>query len=96
MPQHQGVASTLLRVPPVLLLLLLVVLLHAPISSSSSALHALPKQSSRRRPAHAVNLTVIALRPYNISTLNDKDSADAAGDIFFYVGDTLPQKYACR
>ena len=50
----------------------------------------------QRRPAHPINVTVLALRPYNISTLNDKDSADAAGDIFFYVGDTLPQQYACR
>ena len=51
---------------------------------------------AQRRPAHPINVTVLALRPYNISTLNDKDSADAAGDIFFYVGDTLPQQYACR
>jgi ribonuclease BN (tRNA processing enzyme) len=50
----------------------------------------------RTHPENAINVTVVALRPYNISTLNDKDSADAAGDVFFYVGDTLPQKYACK
>jgi hypothetical protein len=86
--------------------LLVAVLLHTPATGSSGALHRggmpdVPKPApavvlSQRRPAHAINLTVIALRPYNISTLNDKDSADAAGDIFFYVGDTLPQKYACK
>ena len=58
---------------------------------------AVPATKLRRtRPENAINVTVVALRPYNISTLNDKDSADAAGDVFFYVGDTLPQKYACK
>jgi hypothetical protein len=28
--------------------------------------------------------------------LENKDTGDAAGDIFFYIGDRLPQTYACR
>lgn len=81
--------------------LALLALLHCaagllPSPGTSEAAGAAAGVVAQRRPAHAINVTVLALRPYNISTLNDKDSADAAGDIFFYVGDTLPQQYACR
>lgn len=49
------------------------------------------------RPANAVNLTVFALRPYNLSaTLDNKNTADAKGDIFFYLGDRFQTPMACR
>ena len=49
------------------------------------------------RPANPVNLTVWALRPLNLSTtLSNRDSADQAGDIFFYLTDRLVAPYACR
>eukprot|EP01046_Picozoa_sp_COSAG06_P041078 COSAG06_NODE_5053_length_3759_cov_2.454645_3_plen_290_part_00 len=47
----------------------------------------------RQEPPHPINLTVYALRPYNLTGLENKDSGDAAGDIFFYIGDRLPQVY---
>ena len=51
----------------------------------------------RRRPPRAFNLTVISLRPANESTdLDNKDSADAAGDLFFYITDRFVMPYGCR
>lgn len=50
-----------------------------------------------RRPDNAVNITVIGLRPSNLSSsLDNKDTADAAGDLFYYVGDRMPQPMQCR
>jgi hypothetical protein len=48
-------------------------------------------------PHNAQNLTVISLRPYNQSAdLTNKDSADAGGDLFFYITDRFVQPYGCR
>ena len=52
--------------------------------------------SPPRRPANPVNLTVISLRPSNLTGLSNKDSADAAGDLFFFLGDRLPEPMHCR
>ena len=50
-----------------------------------------------RRPHNARNVTMYNLRPYHLSAnLVNKDSADAAGDIFFYITDRLLTPYACR
>ena len=38
------------------------------------------------RPANPVNLTVIGLRPVNLSTdLVNKDTGDGPGDLFFWI-----------
>jgi len=48
-------------------------------------------------PQSPENVTVYGLRPKNLSfTLENKDSADAAGDIFFWISDRLVAPYACR
>lgn len=48
-------------------------------------------------PPNPVNVTMYNLRPYNLtSDISEKDSADAMGDIFFYITDRLVTPYACR
>jgi hypothetical protein len=50
-----------------------------------------------RRPTNPVNVTLYNLRPASYAQdLRDKDSADAAGDIFFYLADRLVAPYGCR
>ena len=48
------------------------------------------------RPQNAVNISVISLRAANLTGLTNKDSADYAGDLFFYLGDRLPEPMHCR
>lgn len=53
--------------------------------------------SLQRRPDNATNITVFALRPYNLSsTLDNKDSGDVLGDVFFYIADRFQTRMACR
>ena len=48
-------------------------------------------------PPHVAELTVLGLRPRNLSaSLADKNTADDAGDLFFFVTDRLVTPYACR
>ena len=64
---------------------------------AGSVLTALPVVHAINSPPNAVNITVIGLRPANLSSdLNNKDTADAAGDLFFYIGDRMPQPLECR
>lgn len=50
-----------------------------------------------RRPPNAKNVTMYALRPAGLALdIREKDSADAAGDLFFYITDRLTTPYACR
>ena len=51
---------------------------------------------SGRRPANPANRTVFGLRPYEIPGLNDKDTADAAGDLYFYLTDKVMMPFMCR
>lgn len=49
-----------------------------------------------RRPARALNITVLALLPYNQSgDVTDKNTADLAGDVFYYLADTFFIPYVC-
>ena len=55
------------------------------------------KAAAERRPPHATNVTMYNLRPATYAQdLRDKDSADAPGDIFFYIADRLVAPYGCR
>ena len=36
------------------------------------------------RPSNPVNYTVFGLRPYEIPGLDNKDTADALGDVYFW------------
>ena len=47
-------------------------------------------------PPHAAVLTVVALRPAYLPGLSDKDSADVAGDIFFWMKDRILRPMHCR
>lgn len=50
-----------------------------------------------RTPPNPVDITMYNLRPYNLTAdISEKDSADALGDIFFYITDRLVTPYACR
>lgn len=42
------------------------------------------------------NLTVVGLRPYNISGLDDKDTADSQGDVYFWMVDKVLMPYTCE
>jgi hypothetical protein len=60
--------------------------------SSAIAVSTLPQ-----RPANPRSILVYGLRPYNLTAdLSDKDTADAAGDVFFFLGDRLLIPTACR
>ena len=48
------------------------------------------------RPANAENITLYALRPLNLVDITDKDSADAAGDVFFWLKDHIIKPMHCR
>jgi hypothetical protein len=48
------------------------------------------------RPPNAANRTVFAIRPINLIGLENKDSADPAGDIFFWVKDRILHPMRCR
>ena len=51
--------------------------------------HQLEAPRTAQRPNNPTPVTVYGLRPYNLSAdLSDKDTADAAGDVFFYLGGT--------
>ena len=50
----------------------------------------------RTRPQNPTNLTVYALRPVHLIGLEDKDSADVAGDIFFWIKDRILHPMHCR
>jgi hypothetical protein len=52
--------------------------------------------AASNRPPNAVNVTVISLRAANLTGLTNKDSADYGGDLFFYLGDRLPEPMHCR
>lgn len=48
-------------------------------------------------PSNPKTVTFYNLRPYNLtSNIDEKNSADAMGDIFFYITDRLITPYACR
>lgn len=47
-------------------------------------------------PSNAVNITVYAIRPLKLVDITDKDSADAAGDIFFWIKDHVVKPMHCR
>ena len=51
---------------------------------------------SGRRPKNPTNLTVFGLRPYELPDLNDKDTADALGDLYFWLTDKILLPYTCR
>eukprot|EP01052_Picozoa_sp_SAG31_P046111 SAG31_NODE_8685_length_1406_cov_1.308340_2_plen_133_part_00 len=56
-----------------------------------------PPPPLSERPPNAVNITVYGLRPYNLTgDLVNKDTADANGDVFFFLGDRLLIPMACR
>eukprot|EP00040_Diaphanoeca_grandis_P009532 m.49153 g.49153 ORF g.49153 m.49153 type:complete len:1286 (-) comp20958_c0_seq1:61-3918(-) len=49
------------------------------------------------RPNNPRNLSVIGLRPHNLSSsLVNKNTADVAGDLFFWITDRLVAPFACR
>merc|ERR1712224_85170 len=48
------------------------------------------------RPQNAMNTTVYAIRPLKLVDITDKDSADASGDIFFWIKDHLIKPMHCR
>eukprot|EP00041_Stephanoeca_diplocostata_P024514 m.623191 g.623191 ORF g.623191 m.623191 type:complete len:318 (+) comp22544_c1_seq5:198-1151(+) len=49
------------------------------------------------RPSNPVNVTVYGLRPFNLSAdISEKNTADPAGDLFFWLTDRLVAPYACR
>lgn len=52
--------------------------------------------SATTAPANPMNLTVYALRPLRLSSLVDKDSADIAGDLFFWIKDRILHPMHCR
>ena len=47
-------------------------------------------------PANAINTTVYALRPLDLVDITDKDSADAPGDVFFWLKDHIIKPMHCR
>ena len=47
-------------------------------------------------PGHRENLTVYRVTPYNVSGLDNKNTGDAAGDLFFRLGDELWLRSFCR
>ena len=55
-----------------------------------------PWTPSGRRPRSPQNLTVFGLRPYELPDLNDKDTADALGDVYFWMVDKVLMPYTCR
>ena len=57
---------------------------------------ALVSSAGTPRPANAVNTTVYALRPLDLVDITDKDSADAPGDIFFWLKDHIIKPLHCR
>lgn len=64
---------------------------------SVSCCFALPHAQMRgKRPQNPKNITVFGLRPYNLPDLNDKDTADAAGDVYFWLTDKILMPYTCR
>ena len=53
--------------------------------------------SATVQPPNALNITLYGLRPLTLaSDIINKDTADPAGDIFFYFGDRLLIDTACR
>jgi hypothetical protein len=47
-------------------------------------------------PSNAANTTAYAIRPLALVDITDKDSADAAGDIFFWIKDHVVKPMHCR
>ena len=73
-----------------LLLLLLI------FTRDGAAWHA-PRGAARARPRSPVELAVYGLRPANLSTtLENRNTGDAAGDLFFFLTDRFVAPYACR
>ena len=63
-------------------------LIHAAMAHATAA---------PRRPPSPLNITVVNLRPYNMSAdISQKDTADVAGDAFFYLADRAILPYRCR
>ena len=52
--------------------------------------------ATRPVPKHARNMTVYALRPRQVEGLIDKDTADVAGSIFFWMKDRVLSYQRCR
>eukprot|EP01063_Lacrimia_lanifica_P027407 TRINITY_DN3844_c1_g2_i1.p1 TRINITY_DN3844_c1_g2~~TRINITY_DN3844_c1_g2_i1.p1 ORF type:complete len:267 (+),score=87.62 TRINITY_DN3844_c1_g2_i1:67-867(+) len=48
------------------------------------------------RAGAAVNLTVVGLRPYALTGLDEKNTADLLGDLFFLFGDRIAWRKSCR
>ena len=48
------------------------------------------------RPMVPVSLTVFGLRPLNLTGLTNKNTGDAAGDLFFFLTDRFVAPFACR
>lgn len=66
-------------------------LLAAAISLSSWESHSLDQH-----PNNTLQVRVVALRPYNqTDDISDKDTADVAGDVFFYLADRVILPYIC-
>ena len=58
--------------------------------------HQLQAPRTAQRPNNPTPVTVYGLRPYNLSAdLSDKDTADAAGDVFFYLGGAKASRSTC-
>lgn len=55
-----------------------------------------PGPPTGRRPANPSNLTVYGLRPYEIPGLSNKDTADAEGDVYFWMVSSFISPRASR
>ena len=52
--------------------------------------------AAAQRPSNPTNVTVYAIRPLALVDITDKDSADAAGDLFFWIKDHVIKPMHCR
>jgi len=51
---------------------------------------------SQPTPSNPANITVYAIRPLGLIGLDNKDSADVAGDVFFWIKDRILLPMRCR
>ena len=58
-------------------------------AKNRSGAHPLKSDENTPRPPNAANRTVYAIRPKHLIGIENRDSADAAGDIFFWIKDRI-------
>ncbi len=77
-----------------LVLFLLLALHAAPLPDADAVV--VPAPAPATGPGFTNNVTVLGLRPYNITGLADKDTANVYGDILFYLSAKLMLPQQCR